>query len=126
MNFLKGKFDEINTSKVEKNIKDNLNNEKQLIILVTGDCFNPVHLMHIDMFNIAKKNLDSEKLEVVGGFLIPTNNNYVREKLGKEAITLKHRNEMIELAIESSDFICNFPLGYTNGSNTTIINTNII
>ena len=55
--------------------------QKKLVILVTGGCFNPIHKMHVEIFNIAMSKLDSDTLEVVGGFIVPTSNFYVRAKL---------------------------------------------
>jgi hypothetical protein len=77
--------------------------------------------MHIEIFNIAKNKLDNNENVVIGGFLVPSSDDYVYGKLGKEAISLKHRNKMIEIATSSSDFISYFPFGYVSGG---IINLN--
>eukprot|EP01080_Neovahlkampfia_damariscottae_P005639 gene5639-9455_t len=88
---------------------------KTPVILVLGGSFNPVHTMHIHSFNVVKKHLESLGNEkVVGGFLIPSANSHVQIKLNEDAIELKHRNKMIELAIKSSDWIINYPVGEVN------------
>jgi nicotinic acid mononucleotide adenylyltransferase len=101
---------QIDFSKVEKQMK----NIKGKIptILILGGSFNPVHQMHIHSFIVAKNHIDSLNKEyVIGGFLIPSTDRYVQGKLGEEAIPLKLRNKMIDLAVEKSDFILNCPWG---------------
>jgi nicotinic acid mononucleotide adenylyltransferase len=63
-------------------------------------------------FEICKKYLDSLGKEfVIGGFLVPSTDKYVEKKLGKDAISLKDRNKMIEMSIKSSEWIMNYSLG---------------
>jgi hypothetical protein len=48
--------------------------------------------MHMRLFEAAKNHLSSlGKYHVVGGYLAPSSDDYVREKLGKDAIKLEHR-----------------------------------
>ena len=68
--------------------------------------------MHVEIFNMAKKHYDSEKNIVVGGYLVPTTDEYVSYKLNDEAISLTHRNKMIEILIKDSDFIDICPWGF--------------
>ena len=101
---------DLDFSKIEKQIK-NLNNRIPTII-VLGGSFSPVHNMHIHSFNVCKKYIDSLGEEfVISGYLIPATDKYIQKKLGEGAITLEHRNQMIELSINSSDWILNYPLG---------------
>eukprot|EP01080_Neovahlkampfia_damariscottae_P004556 gene4556-7940_t len=68
--------------------------------------------MHIHSFNVCKKYIDSIGDEfVIGGFLIPATDKYIEKKLGDDSIPLEHRNKLIDLSIESSDWILNYPLG---------------
>ena len=98
-----------NLSKVEKNLKE-LEISKEIltpVILVLGGSFNPVHRMHVHGFNIAKKHFEEKKqnFKVVGGFLVPSSDNYVKRKLGTKAMKLEHRSKMIELATKDSNWI---------------------
>jgi nicotinic acid mononucleotide adenylyltransferase len=104
---------EIDFQKLEKQFK-NLKNRTPTI-LTLGGSFNPVHVMHIHAFNVAKEHIDALGEEyVIGGFLIPSTDDYVFRKLEKDAIQLEHRNKMINLAISSSDWIMNCPWGEVN------------
>jgi nicotinic acid mononucleotide adenylyltransferase len=104
---------DLNLSKVAKNIK-NLKGRTPTI-LILGGSFSPVHKMHIHSFNVCKKHIDSlQKEYVVGGFLIPSSESYVNKKLGKDSISLRHRNKLIDISVESSDWIINCPWGTAN------------
>jgi hypothetical protein len=99
---------------ISKLEKTDLKKEIQPIVLTLGGSFNPVHKMHIEAFNVVKNHIDSEDKIVVGGFLIPSSDDYVFQKLGKEAIKLEDRCKMIDLATKDSDFINNLDWGYIN------------
>jgi nicotinic acid mononucleotide adenylyltransferase len=104
---------DLNLNKVAKNIK-NLNGRTPTI-LVLGGSFSPVHKMHIHSFEVCKKYIDSlQKEYVIGGFLIPSSESYVNKKLGKDSISLNHRNKLIDISVESSDWIVNCPWGTAN------------
>lgn len=113
---LENEKNSIDLRKVMKNY-DKIKGNKKItpIILVSGGSYNPVHKMHIHSYNLAKKALESENKQVIGGFLVPTSNNYVYGKLYNDAIELKHRVEMIKLSTENSDFIGVCPWGYVSG-----------
>jgi hypothetical protein len=66
--------------------------------------------MHIQTFITAKKLIDSKEEEVVGGFLLPSTDFHVSEKLGNNktfSLSLKQRNEINKIAIKNSNFIEN-------------------
>lgn len=107
---------EIDLTKVKKNYEKIRGNKKITpIILASGGSYNPVHKMHIHSYNLAKKTLDNNNQQVIGGFLVPSSNEYVNSKLGDDAIDLKHRTEMIKISCKDSDFISVCPWGYVNG-----------
>lgn len=61
-----------------KNIKDS--KQKKAVLIATGS-FNPVHKMHINMFEIAKKYLENEhNYKVIAGFVSPSHDLYVKKK----------------------------------------------
>jgi hypothetical protein len=49
--------------------------------------------------------LEAQNLAVVGAFLCPSSDSYVRSKLGADAISLDDRNRLAELAVRDSDWI---------------------
>ena len=103
----------IDFTKIKKNL-ENLK-EKTPTILVLGGSLTTNHNMHIHSFTVCKNHIDSlGKEKVIGGFLIPTSDDYLYSKLGSEAISLENRNKMIELSISSSDWIINCPWGFAN------------
>lgn len=65
--------------KIEKNLS--LPRRARRCVLLTTGALNPVHRGHVAMFDKAKANLEAEfGLEVVGGFLSPSHDQYL---LGK-------------------------------------------
>lgn len=110
---------ELDTSKIKKQIerfKSNSGENKILpIILVLGGSFCPVHKMHIETINVARKFIEKDpKKKVIGAYLIPSTDAHVKGKLGNHFITLKERNLMIGCSIEYSDFIMNCNWGCAN------------
>jgi hypothetical protein len=63
----------------------------------------------VEIFNIAKNhvenNITSRNLKIIGGFICPSSDLYVQQKLKQEAFPLKYRNKMCELATEDSTWI---------------------
>lgn len=107
MNFLR-------TEKIEENIK-RLNKDEKGIVLILGGSFNPVHSMHLKTFEVVKNYLETYKnLKVIGGYLIPSSDDYMKGKLKNEAYSLYDRNQMIEISIQDSNWIENFPHGYSS------------
>jgi nicotinic acid mononucleotide adenylyltransferase len=74
-----------------------------LVFLVTG-ALNPIHNGHINLFRIAKRAIEknpqyNKRFVVVAGFISPSQQIYVEQKLGNEAISIEHRIIMAKLAI---------------------------
>jgi len=80
-------------------------------VLLTTGSYNPIHLAHVKMLEIAKKTLESHQQEdgqriwISAGFLSPSHDEYVTGKLGRNAIPFKDRANMIDIATEHSDFL---------------------
>eukprot|EP00397_Hematodinium_sp_SG-2012_P058422 GEMP01073883.1.p1 GENE.GEMP01073883.1~~GEMP01073883.1.p1 ORF type:complete len:269 (-),score=69.71 GEMP01073883.1:270-1076(-) len=98
--------------------------DHKLIVLISTGSFNPVHLQHVRMFEIAKSELEKrqqEQLSVVGGFLSPShdclffpvlnknstviNNDYVRGKLGDNALPATLRTDLLYRAVGESRWL---------------------
>ena len=63
--------------------------------------------MHIRLLELAKNyfELCDKNKKVIGGFIIPSNDNYVRNKLKKDFIPLKHRINMTKILIQNNDWL---------------------
>jgi len=94
--------------KVKKNIqaaKDS-GDRRNMAVLVTTGALNPVHYSHVQIFDDAAKALGSEhNINVIGGYISPSHDLYVKGKLGKQHIPSIHRLAMCRLAVRDSSFI---------------------
>ena len=104
LEFIKGlKYD---TNKIELNLKKcSKNNE--LIILIESGSLAPPHRMHVKLMEIVKKYFEEndKNKKVIGGFIIPSSDHYVKHKLKHDFIPLKHRVAMTKILIKNSDWL---------------------
>jgi nicotinic acid mononucleotide adenylyltransferase len=65
---------------------------------------NPIHKQHIENFEVAKRGIEKKNsdVKVVAGYISPSTDIYVKDKLGEEAISGNYRIEMVKLATEDS------------------------
>jgi hypothetical protein len=77
----------------------------KIVFLVMSGAFNPVHTQHVRALEIARSYLESLDWTVVGGFLAPSSDAYVTEKLRSEALSFVQRRTLCELAVEGSDWM---------------------
>lgn len=90
--------DHINKKLLEKT-------DLQKVVLLGTGSYNPVHRGHIELFKLVKDQLEKEhKLKVLGAYISPSHDHYVKSKLGKNYIDSKHRVNMIELAIKEAGY----------------------
>src|SRR5437870_3485528 len=80
---------------------------KQPVVLLTTGSLNPIHKQHYDNFEIAKRELELRfpKLKVIAGYISPSQDLYVKSKLGNDAISIDERIEMCNLAVMESNWI---------------------
>jgi len=83
--------------------------------LVLSGAFNPVHAEHLRMLSVAKAKCERTGWSVIGGFLAPSSDDYVRTKLAAEAWSLDRRIRLCELATSDSDWIDVWPRGELSG-----------
>ena len=63
---------------------------KKPVVLMTSGSFAPPHRMHIELLEVSKKWLEARGKEVVvGGFVCPSSDSYVKRKLGDDWVCLK-------------------------------------
>ena len=61
-------------------ILDKINeNKKQIVLLSTGG-FNPIHAGHIEMMELAKKELEKRNFDVIGGYFSISHSDYINTK----------------------------------------------
>ena len=73
-------------------------------LLLSGS-FNPIHTQHVRALLVTRKYLERIGWAVVGGFLAPSSDTQVQEKLGAEGLLLAQRIELCRLAVEGLDWV---------------------
>jgi len=112
-----------------------LNQCQQYVVFISTGGLNPVHTMHINVFECARnfvenydnismalnqKQLTSQMLDkqrrplkVVGGFISPSHETYIQSKLQKKKETLCFSSEerilLCDAACANDPFVCTFP-----------------
>lgn len=83
--------------------------EKKPVVLISTGGFSPVHQGHLAMMESARHTLEQRGFSVIGGFLAPDHDQYVRQKCGADAIPAYDRLHYIDLATEESDWLAADP-----------------
>ncbi|ETV97765.1 hypothetical protein H310_09122 [Aphanomyces invadans] len=82
---------------------------QEVVVLVSSGAYNPVHMLHIRAFYVARQHIESNySFPVVGGIISPCHDTYVRTKnrrKPREMIPKAHRLAMLEAATASSTWI---------------------
>jgi nicotinic acid mononucleotide adenylyltransferase len=73
--------------------------------LVLPGSFNPVHTQHVRALEVARDAMAKQGWHVIGGFLAPSDDDYVRRKLGPEAWPAERRLALCRLAVADSSWI---------------------
>jgi nicotinic acid mononucleotide adenylyltransferase len=84
---------------------------KRLAFLVLPGSFTPVHSQHLRALEIARDVMTNLRWHVIGGFLAPSDDDYVRRKLGNETWSLEKRLELSRLATDDSPWLEVAPWG---------------
>ncbi|OQS07789.1 hypothetical protein THRCLA_00217, partial [Thraustotheca clavata] len=83
--------------------------EQEVVVLVSSGAYNPVHMLHIRAFYVARQHIESNyKFPVVGAIISPCHDTYVRTKnrrKPREMIPKSHRLGMLEAATATSSWI---------------------
>jgi nicotinic acid mononucleotide adenylyltransferase len=82
---------------------------KSFVVLVSCGCYNPIHLMHLRAFYIARQFFETHtNYQVVGGIMSPSHDTIVRGKVRrtpKQLITCRHRLGLCQAAVHDSSWI---------------------
>ncbi|KAI1315029.1 Nicotinamide/nicotinic acid mononucleotide adenylyltransferase 2 [Mortierella claussenii] len=85
---------------------------KEKIVLILTGSFCPIHVHHIEMLKAAKECMEKEQggagaAMILGGFVSPSHDDYVGEKLKGDALCLnsQERMELCRLQTADSDWI---------------------
>lgn len=79
--------------------------ERPVVLLATGG-FCPVHAGHLEMMELARDAAQAAGLSVIGGYLSPGHDDYLRLKCGDAAIPAQERLRLCADAVASSDWLC--------------------
>ena len=111
-----------NTEKIEKRLKNCKKNENLLVLIESG-ALAPPHKMHVGIMEMSKKYIEENlgQLKVLGGYLIPSSDKYVKYKLKKDFIPLNHRVNMTQLLIKNSEWLDCLDWGFAYGEEIRMI-----
>jgi nicotinic acid mononucleotide adenylyltransferase len=76
-----------------------LPNTKNPCVLLSTGAFCPIHEGHIEMMTLAKKALEADGYEVLGGYLSPGHDAYISQKAGNDAIPIQKRIAAVQKMI---------------------------
>lgn len=91
--------------RLDATLQDPTATDKPLLVLMSTGGFCPLHHGHIEMMEIARRELESRGAIVLGGYLCPDHDGYVSQKCGEESISSMHRLRLCEEAIRDSDWL---------------------
>jgi nicotinic acid mononucleotide adenylyltransferase len=80
-------------------------NDKPLVVLLTTGGFCPIHEGHLKMMEIAKSSLESQGVEVIGGYFSPSHDAYMRMKCAEQALSASKRLAHCEEFLQQSDWL---------------------
>ena len=106
----------VDTQKIEKNLKKYKSYNKFIVLIESGSLA-PPHKMHLGLMENAKKYIEENdnNFKVIGGYLIPSSDQYVKYKLRRDFIPLNHRVNMTKLLTKNSDWLECLDWGFAYG-----------
>ena len=112
----------IDTEKIKNNLKK-INKDDELIVLIESGSLAPPHKMHLNLMEITKKHFEQNdnKKKIIGGYIIPSSDRYVKEKLKDDFIPLEHRVNMTKLLIGNSDWLDYLDWGFAYGDEIKLL-----
>ncbi|KAF9589958.1 hypothetical protein IFM89_029574 [Coptis chinensis] len=80
---------------------DAVNRDQTCVVLLATASFNPPTYMHLRLFELARDALSLDGCYVLGGYMSPVNDAYMKRGL----VSAEHRLQLCELACRSSSFV---------------------
>ncbi|CAF1404406.1 unnamed protein product [Rotaria sordida] len=88
---------------IYSNLNKSKSNKENIILISTG-AMNPIHRCHISNMIKTKQYLENiHDYNVIAGYISPTHDEYVQEKLGNYFIPSHHRINMCQKAIQEEN-----------------------
>lgn len=84
--------------------KRTITGPRPVVLLATGGFF-PVHAGHIEMMENARAALEGEGFDVIGGYLSPGHDSYIRLKCGDQLVPAPERLRQAAEVISGSDWL---------------------
>lgn len=84
---------------------------KNRVIIISTGAFAPMHDGHLEMIEIAKKEMEIRGYSVVGGYVCPDNQDYITRKYNGSVMTAENRILCCEEFVKNSDWISVSRLG---------------
>jgi len=113
---------------IEQRIQAHGRKKAQMVILVCGGSYNPVHLEHIRMLQLALECAQVSRYKhPIMAFMLPSTDKHVVRKVGRnQAYPLQTRIEMCNIACRNEPLISVIPWGMASASNAGRILERII
>jgi nicotinamide mononucleotide adenylyltransferase len=88
---------------ISSNLNSSKSNQENVVLIQTGSV-NPIHRSHISNMIKTKQYLENvHNLNVIGGYISPSHDEYVESKLGNQFISSQHRINMCLKAIQEEN-----------------------
>src|SRR4029450_6490830 len=84
--------------KVRRQISIAVRGREKLAFLLLSGSFNPVHTQHVRALSSTRKYIERLGWTVVGGFLAPSTDTYMKEKFAEAGLSLTRRIALCKLA----------------------------
>lgn len=97
---------------MQLNFRSWLESAQNRVVLVATGAYNPIHRGHVKVFYHAKRHLMSLGFDVIAGYMVPRNYDYINfksKKSGDIPVADSHRQKMIQQAVQGT-FIRVLPL----------------
>jgi len=95
--------------KIAAHLRSCTDPHEKYVVIVSSGAYNPIHLMHLRAFYIARQFFEHHtNYRVVGGIVSPCHDTFVRQKtrsFPKQMITRKHRLGMCRVSVQGSSWI---------------------
>lgn len=86
-------------------MEERLSIAKKPCVIVTTGALSPIHSGHLEMMTATKEKLESLGWDVIGGYFSPGNDEYIKSKLGNEAIPIHYRIKYINDLVSKIDWL---------------------